>query len=241
MVSSYKNSPRRYCLKPKSALDLFLVARKTHWQSLMERDDIKIVKVPTLLAGPLADTLKNKIDIAPIYFTRSQDPYHWKIEINPDDPNFMNVVLRFKASSSLKALATQIFKIHFDEFPLPKEWFPIEQQSDPYYLNDHWGWQHVIDKHIKYWQHSKQGRSYAETDVILLQRLYHHFAEPPAGDDDSVLACCVGAVRWRGYEINKPAMQKMVGEKELEKLKAPINFNSYQQVRTYIFRTKVLL
>ena len=234
MVSSYKVPPRRYCLKPREAIDLFLVARKTHWQSLMERDNIKIKKVPLLLAQQLAETLKNRVDIEPIYFTRSKDIYHWKTELCPDDPGFMDVVLRFKASSALKALATQIFKISFDEYPLPKEWYPIERQSDPYYLDPYFGWQHVIQRHIDYWHNSKQGRSYAEIDVILLQRLYHHFGEPTAGDDDSVLACCVGAVRHRGYEINTTAMEKMREEKERILHSVPINYNSHVQVRNYI-------
>src|SRR5205085_8660047 len=38
------------CVKPHSAVDLMLVARKTKYQITMNRGDIKIKRVPTVLA-----------------------------------------------------------------------------------------------------------------------------------------------------------------------------------------------
>jgi hypothetical protein len=45
------------CVKPRSALDLMLFARRGPTQSLMERDDIRIRSIPDVLAGALADEL----------------------------------------------------------------------------------------------------------------------------------------------------------------------------------------
>src|ERR1700744_4866647 len=46
------------CLKPKSALDVMLIARRSKYQALMSRSPIKIRRVPTALAWQLADELE---------------------------------------------------------------------------------------------------------------------------------------------------------------------------------------
>ena len=49
------------CIKPKSAFDIMLHARKGPYQSTMDRKDIRIRKVPSDLAMPLAKELDKKI------------------------------------------------------------------------------------------------------------------------------------------------------------------------------------
>ena len=49
------------CLKPAGALDLLMYSRKGPMQVLMARDDVRIRKVPTALAGLLASELEDRI------------------------------------------------------------------------------------------------------------------------------------------------------------------------------------
>lgn len=101
--------------KPKRALDLMLVARRGPYQSLMERDDIRIKKIPTQLSYELAKHLNKTIQFDNIYFARNKDPFapRWKIldrklDDGRDDFNFKDIKLSFRASTALKALARHI-------------------------------------------------------------------------------------------------------------------------------------
>ncbi len=222
----------RYCLRPKNALDLFLHARKGPWQSLMDRKDIIIRKVPTTIVTGLKAALHKRLQLPWIYFARGTEGYDWKIEhADSDDrigPGFCNLALRFKPSGSLKNLSSEIFQTQFIDLPLPKEMYPDEEVSDPY---DTIPWQARLADHVNYWHTNRVAKGYAEQDVILLQRLYHHFGEPPSGDTDSELAVCIGAVRWRGFAIDSGRIQD-----ELISLKEKINsrFNSPREALRYL-------
>lgn len=221
--------PNEYCLKPKNCLDLMLVARQGPWQTLMDRDDVKIRRVPMEMARPLANYLRANLDIPDIYFKKKEYGYEWKVETIDDDPTFCDVVLRFAPSSGLKPLCEEIFKIPTTDFPVPKEYWPEkEPQYDPYNIK----WLSVISYHINFWSTNKTARGYAEQDVILLQRLWHHFGEPKPGDNDSVLAGCVGASRWRGFEVSIPKCCARI--KELKKISIPINVNAHADVKRWL-------
>src|SRR4051812_48835734 len=106
------------CLKPKRAFDVMLYARRGPYQSLMERDDIKIRRIPTAIAWHLAKELEQRIKFDNIYFARASDPFapRWKVyDIkNPDgsmNQDFKDIRLKFKASGSLKNLYRHAFKI----------------------------------------------------------------------------------------------------------------------------------
>src|SRR5690606_24793037 len=133
------------------ACDLMLHSRKTHYQSLMERDDIRIKKVPLVLAEKLANYLENYITFDDIYFARRKDKYapRWEIRETKDkDPDFRDIVLSFKAGGSLKNLAIHALGIKenellkFDDVELPKWARPIELPYAPY---------HKAVKEIKTW------------------------------------------------------------------------------------------
>ena len=102
------------CIKPLSACDLMLHARRGPYQSTMDRDDIVIKRVPVMLADLLAAELDKRIPLPDIYFARKkkQTDTHWQVsDIVEEDvinPDFKNVVLRFQASSGLKALAVDL-------------------------------------------------------------------------------------------------------------------------------------
>lgn len=223
------NHTAEYCLKPKAAIDLFLISRKSHWQVLMDRKDIIIKRVPKIIAAHLANVLQNSIPMSKILFARSNDGYQWKVEEIENDPIFCNVVLRFKPSGALKSLASEIFKCKVYEYPIPAELFPEEQDYNPLTMN----WKEKIHAHMEWWYNNKQARVYAEQDILLLQRLYHYWNKP-APDTDSALACAVGATRWRGFKID---LDKIYG-RWLEKFqiieKPPVNVNSHHEVKRYL-------
>jgi hypothetical protein len=216
-----------FCIKPKACLDLMLHARKGPYQSLMERNDIRIRRVPTRLAEPLQRELESRIELDGIYFARRKDRFapHWNIrdvhlpdgEINPD---FKNIVLKFHASGALKTLAEHALGykpdviLKMSDVEVNKAFNPKELGYAPFALaigkpgKWNWSWPEVIEHHISHWAYNSMARKYAGDDVQYTRELYHHFNKPEAGDTDSELACMVGAVRWRGFAVDIPALTK---------------------------------
>lgn len=235
------------CLRPATAMDLMLHARKGPYQSTMDRKEIRIRRVPRQLSYPLSQELERRIPLKDIYFARSKTKgAKWKIydikrsDTGQADPDFVDICLKFQPSSALKAICVDagisrferlMFEDHFDEIPKPLEkgWAPFALAvGDPnnYYYGKigkkkGYAWPQVVMEHVYHWRFHPQAREYAEDDVSDTRGLYKHFDSPPAGDDDSVLACMVGAVRWRGFAINEEEIRKLQAA-ELEKVqKAP--------------------
>lgn len=235
------------CLKPRAALDLMLHARKTEYQVTMERGDIRIRRVPTALAFKLAEVLEQKIELDGILFARKKNRLapRWVVhDIMRDGAisrDFKDIVLKFKPSIALKALAVFALGekadeiITFGSVDVDEFYRPYETGYAPYALAHtklgKWVikhpktkkkvklWPAVIEAHINHWSHNKRAREYAAKDVDFTRRLYQHFNCPPAGDDDSELACMVGAVRWRGYAIDVPKLTQL-RESALSRIKA---------------------
>jgi len=242
------------CLKPQGALDLMLHARKGPYQSLMDRNDVRIKKVPTALARKLAIELDTRIPIKDVYFAkRVNRKRRWQVQDITDeagniDVDFKDVVLKFAPSSALKALAqdalgykTEEVKM-FAEVEPPKESMPIELGYAPWALavgkpGDWKGaWPDVgkISVHISHWGYNRLAREYASDDVKYTRELYEFFGRPFINDDDSVLACMVGAVRWRGFAIDLGAIEALK-QTALEKLNSvKFNFNSHDVCRRYM-------
>ena len=209
------------CLKPVTALDLMLHARKGPYQSTMDRSDIRIKKVPTPIAWQLASELERRIPLKDIYFARKKDKNaaKWNVyDINDEDgvmnPDFKDIVLKFAPSSALKALAvdTGIAKaedvLTFGDVEVESEWYPEEYGYAPFAkavgTRHNWkgAWPEKIRHHISHWTYNERARVYATDDVKYTRGLYKHFNSPERGDDDSVLACMVGAVRWKGFKVD---------------------------------------
>jgi hypothetical protein len=198
-----------------------LLARQGPYQSTMDRGDIRIRRVPTVLAWQLAQELERRIPLKDIYFARRKDKFaqKWQIydieddagEINPD---FKDIVLKFAPSSALKALADDALEIEpenlllFADVELSKNVLPVEVGYAPFAkaigTKSNWrgSWPEVIRHHITHWSYNRIARQYASDDVKYTRALWHLFGEPAGGDDDSELACMVGAVRWHGYKVN---------------------------------------
>jgi hypothetical protein len=247
------------CLKPYKALDLMLHARKTEFQSTMNRGDIRIRRVPTVLAWQLSKHLDKTILFDDILFAKRKNKLAPKFTVmdirmqgGEIHPHFKDIVLKFRASTALKALAVHALKIppeevlKFGDVELSKKFFPDELGYAPYALalcpkfdknNPRWNntWPEWISYHIDHWSYHPTARQYAEDDVKYTRELYHYFGSPETGDDDSELACMVAAVRWRGYALNLDGLHQLKNEAKAKLGEHPI---APRAVRKYI--TEVL-
>ncbi len=232
------------CIKPKKTLDLMLHSRKGPYQSLMERHDIRIRRVPTRLSDALCTVLEEKIELDGIYFARRKDSFapRWAIrdvhlpngDVNPD---FKDIVLKFSASGALKVLAQHALGVEenhilkFADVSVGKFWLPKEYGYAPFALavgkpgKWNWAWPDVIERHISHWTYNVLARNYACDDVKYTRQLYHYFEEPDVGDVDSELACMVGAVRWRGFKIDVPKLKEQRLAAIKAKMDVPISPN----------------
>lgn len=219
------------CIKPKHALDLMLVARKGKYQSTMDRKDIRIKRVPVELGQKLADELNSRIPLPDIYFSRSGDTSkRWHVSHTKDN-KFVNVDLKFKPSSALKVLVRDALGVEdtqsIKDVGVSKRYRPIEVGWAPFAtaisdkLYRWWTkvkskkgmtWPGVIKYHIDHWSFHPNAIKYSIDDVRYLQLLYDYFDRPPVDDDDSILACMVGSVRWRGFEIDRSKVESLYHE-----------------------------
>lgn len=238
------------CLKPRSALDLMLHARKTEFQITMERSDIRIRKIPTQLAWSLAKKLESTIQFESILFARKKNKLtpKWVVHDLKNTNDFKDIVLKFKPSVGLKALAAHALGesdiLQYSEIEIDKRYWPYDLGYAPFACvlgrPGHWRpivrdnhkkirvnlWPQVISHHIDHWEFNRQAREYAKKDIEYTRKLYRYFGSPPSGDDDSELACMVGAVRWRGYAIDVEGI-KSLREAALKKIReVPISPNA---------------
>lgn len=195
------------CVKPVTACDVFLHARKGPWQSLMNRDNIRIRNVPVALAQPLAEHLTKSIFLEPIYFSKREDGYEWKVAVDEDNPDFPDVVLRFGASMGLKPLARHVTGEDCPDFPVEDSRMPEETLWDPLGSRD---WTRVMPYHIGFWHTNLRARKYAADDVRLTDIVWESIGSPPAGDVDSILACQVASARWHGYATDQKAVSQLL-------------------------------
>jgi hypothetical protein len=175
-------------------------------------------------------------------------------------PEFKNVVLKFAPSSRLKTLAIDALNLKEDEVLLykdidvPEQYRPVETGYAPFAMSgvlekdrhnewvvlpvdqNNWRqkWPQMIYAHITHWAHNPLARKYGMKDVSYLQELYDYFDRPAINDDDSVLACMVGAVRWRGFAIDIPYVREL--KSEATKLLDP-RFASADKCKQYLFET----
>jgi len=274
------------CLKPRHTVDLMLVARKTEYQSLMERKAIRITRIPTQIASSLAALLSAKVPLKDVYFARYKDPTRrWQVMDIKNDlgefiPEFKDLVLNFAPSSGLKALAQDALGyrdiVKFTEVEPPDGSRPVESGWAPFATAplkhktgvfrypskknnwlDKWPAIGKIRLHIDHWAYSPSGRKYAKSDITYTRGLCYYFGARhhglgheeakmyattdckriyplPMDDNDSVIACMVGAVRWAGYEIDVKSIERE-RENSLDIQRASkYNFNSTEVCKTYL-------
>lgn len=247
------------CLKPVSACDLMLHARKGPYQSTMDRGDIRIRRVPTSLAWQLAVELDRRIQLKDIYFARRKDKSasKWQVYDIVDEekimnPDFKDIVLKFAPSSALKALAVDALNIppekvlRFTDVEVDRRWWPAEYGYAPFAKAvplakrigrsnkkkmEREAWPEVIRHHIDHWAYNPLAREYAEDDVTYTRDLYKHFGSPDPGDDDSELACMVAAVRWKGFRIDEAKLRELRDNAKRKRLAVP---TGAREVKLYV-------
>lgn len=227
----------KWCLKPKACCDLFLHARSGPYQALMDRDDIRIKRVPTALAYELAKLLEEEIKFDDIYFARRKDKFapKWSVEDvstadGVDVPYLKNIVLRFHPSGSLKNLAlhtglvTEYDLLRYSDIDVNikvKE-YGYAPFAKAVGSSESWNgaWPDVIRTFIRHWALNSYARRYASDDVRYTRGLYgldcdsfpgrtFDFGRPVAGDTNSELAAMVACNRWRGYAIDIERMKEL--------------------------------
>ena len=251
-------------LKPASVLDLLLHSRKGPMQSLMGRDDIRIRRVPTVLAYVLAAELEERVHYDDIYFARTADPEapKWVVYDRTDrfgelDPDFKDVVLKFHPAGGLKFLAEYLLKrkpkFHYKDVepsirPLEVGYAPTAlamstlEKNWEVYKKDKGGkpkmaghaWPGVIRGTIEHWANHKDAREYARDDIVYTRDLDKHFGCPEPGDNDSILTGMVAAVRWHGFTIDKPGIQLLFERAQKIVADSPVNINKPSEVREYV-------
>lgn len=245
------------CVKPVACLDLFLHAKKTDLQITMDRGDVRIRRVPTVLAWDLAKLLDSKITLDPILFAGRKKKYAPRFvvhDIKQTDgtihPSLKDVVLKFRPSSSLKAIAEH--KLHaetilrFEDVELDRTYWPKEFGYAPFHeasgvkpagktkrklsAGRTEKWPKLLPLHIQHWAFNKLARQYAQDDITYTRGLDRLWDHPQHSDDDSVLACSVAACRWKGYRLDLAKLQALI-QKYKEKQKFPTAPN---RVKEYI-------
>jgi len=235
-------------LKPFKCCDLMLHARKTEYQSLMDRDDIRVKKVPTVLVEPLIIELEKRIKLKEIYFEKRKGK-RWQIEDVKDElgfirPDVKNLVLKFAPSTALKALAHDCLDIDkgsiIRHFEIPVKAKPKEIGYAPFAYAvgtpDDWkgAWPEKVQTWITFFGYNELNRQYASDDVKYTRLLYKYFGEPEMNDVDSVLACMVAVNRWRGFAVDIEKLQALKSAKLKEIENAPIQANSPKKVLEWL-------
>lgn len=240
------------CWKPRRACDLMLWSRKNKYQTLMNRGDIRIRKVPTPLSYVLADELDGRIEIPDIYFARYADAKErWRVYDITDNIHFKDVVLKFNPNAGLKYLAEHVLgekpPYHFTDIecasrPHEVQYAPTAWHARKYYSQE--GklgkqdvlrtWPDLVREHINHWATCQPARCYGELDIDYTRKLFFAFESPEPGDDDSELACMVAAVRWHGFAVNLDGIRELrqTAVKTVEN--SPVNVNRSTEVREYL-------
>jgi hypothetical protein len=172
------------------------------------------------------------------------------------DPNFKDVTLKFKPARGLKYLAEHCLGLD-PEFHSFKDVYPPHEHKvselgyTPFALgisdDEHdwkvWDKQHKLKGYawpahihidIEHWRTNEEARRYARDDVKYTQLLDAYFGFPEAGDNDSVLACMVAAVRWHGFTIDAEKITGLLGKSKGVLATSPVNINKPVQVKAYV-------
>jgi hypothetical protein len=245
-ISEYEMAARDgSCVKPFGALDLMLYAKKTDLQITMDRGDIRVRRVPSVLAWDLAKLLDKKITLDPILFAGRKkkfmpkfDVYDIKQSDGTIHPSLKDVVLKFRPSAALKAIAEHKLGVNtatrFEEIELDKRYYPEEYGYAPFWKAKgikergkrarHAGktekWPKVLQHHINHWAYNKLARQYAEDDIKYTRSLDALWNYPQHSDDDSILACSVASCRWKGYRLDDTKLRELIQQYK-EKQKFP--------------------
>lgn len=266
LVKAERDARDGLCIKPKNVLCLMMHSRKGEFQTLMSRHDIRVTKVPTALAEPLRNKLENLVEFDGILFAGRKNPNapKWGIydrikrgKEDSVDPNFKDVVLKFKPARGLKYLAEHCLKLN-PEFHTFRDVYPerggkklaelgfapfalaVSSKEKGWRVWDKNGklkgraWPALIHHDIEHWRSHEEARRYARDDVAYTRLLDEYFGFPEPGDNDSVLSCMVAAVRWHGFTVDVEKVTELLRESKRVLASSPVNINKPTQVKRYI-------
>lgn len=266
LVKAERDARDGLCIKPKNVLCLMMHSRKGEFQTLMSRHDIRVTKVPTALAEPLRNKLENLVELDGILFAGRKNPNapKWGIydrikrgKEDSVDPNFKDVVLKFKPARGLKYLAEHCLKLN-PEFHTFRDVYPerggkklaelgfapfalaVSSKEKGWRVWDKNGklkgraWPALIHHDIEHWRSHEEARRYARDDVAYTRLLDEYFGFPEPGDNDSVLSCMVAAVRWHGFTVDVEKVTELLRESKRVLASSPVNINKPTQVKRYI-------
>lgn len=234
------------CIKPPGACDLMLYARSGPYQSTMGRKEIRIRRVPKLLAFKVRNRLENVLDLPAIYFHKNATGQRWNIyNIKNFDgtecTDFVDIALRFNPSSALKAIIVDAGlredRLTYEDIRIQA---PAEVPYAPWALaiseGPYWAskvsvkatgskttWPAHVDRHCSHWAQPLPFQ-YALDDVIDTHNLYNYFSESiemPWTHVDSNLACMVGSERWKGFAVDVERLKVLRTEALTQSKKAP--------------------
>lgn len=251
------------CLKPRDVMDLMVHSQKGEFQTLMSRHDVRVTKVPSVLAPLLAAELEDRLDMAGILFAgrKNKNAPRWGVydrynKHGEVDPDFKDVTLKFKPARGLKYLAQYCLKLDPKHHSF-KDVYPerphrlAELGYAPFALaisspRKKWkvwdrngklkgyAWPALIQYDIEHWRTNEEALQYAQDDVKYTRMLDEYFGYPESGDNDSVLACMVAAVRWHGFTIDTEKIAGLLRESEGVLASSPVNINKPTEVRAYL-------
>jgi hypothetical protein len=204
--------------------------------------------------------LEKRVEIDGIMFAgrKNKDAPKWQIYDRTNkndevDPDFKDVVLKFNPAGGLKFLAEHVLKhepdAHFGDIacnilPIEKGYIPfalgMSTPEDDWQVFDPQGkllgqaWPAIIHHHIEHWATDEKARKYAKDDVKYTRMLDEYFEFPEPGDDDSILACMVAAVRWHGFIVDIEKAKVLLAKSRGVVAASPVNINKPRQVRRYI-------
>jgi hypothetical protein len=216
--SSYRDmelrEPTEYCLRPRDAVDIMLIARKTELQAIMKRKPIIIKNVHLSIA--LA--LKNKLEAT--FKFPDMIKATWELWDGGNDmpvrTGFTHIRAKFSGSMGLDAVSNFILGTGKSSF-IPEQLY-VKDDSKHLYDPVSGIWLPKFDANRNYWG-SSRGLEYAETDVIRTRQLYNYFkskGDINSPDVDSLLACSVGSNRWRGFELDSSKVREYLSKDEQE-------------------------
>ena len=197
-IESIGPTPGDVCLKPNQACDLMLIARQGKYQYLAKHKPVTIRKVPVQAIPTVIDSLGEII-------LPDGVSCRWRIseKRSYERKDVKDIVGEFKGlSTSLKYLASIILKdpkIAEGDFESEVGYIPFCEA--PEYRP--WGsdWSLGLQYLSRSFQDNRRAIAYATNDICYTFNLWCALGRPEGGDDDSELACLIGASYWKGFHV----------------------------------------
>lgn len=219
------------CLRPYEAVDLMMNVRKSELQQSMGKKEWLIKKVHISLVPRVVAYLNNNTILESYLHVKDDYIWHSEVILNSKkewvDREWRNIVGRAKSSGSLKAICSYVFNLPTTAFPeVMPDSQPVELGYIPFakrivgmeswptnkppvgMIGEYKGtWPAHIRSHVAHWKQSLP-RKYAIEDVMWTRKLYDYFDQPTT-NIDSELACHVASCKWRGFDLDIPALEDL--------------------------------